>query len=224
MSSTRTAQPARRARPARPVPAGRRISPVSALVAAILLLGLVAIFANRGGGSDGVPAGVEQVRAVTVSGAALPVLEDGADPAVGTASPTVEGQDFDGNPVAIGAGGTPKLIVFLAHWCPHCQKEVPVITDWLAANGAPAGVDLVSVSTEVSADLPNYPPSEWLEREDWPVPVLVDNTDRAVKEAFGVSGFPFFVAVDATGHVVARGSGELDTDALHRLVSLARGR
>ncbi len=56
------------------------------------------------------------------------------------------------------------------------------------------------------------------------MPVLVDDTDRAVAGAFGVSGFPFFVAVDAAGNVAARGSGELDTAGLDHLVTLARGR
>ena len=220
MSSTSTAHAARRSRSARPVPSGRRMSPIPIVAAVVVLMGLVAIFASRGG-SDGVPAGIEQVRPATVSGASLPVAGDGTDLAIGMAIPAVEGQDFDGAPVSIRADGTPKLIVFLAHWCPHCQKEVPVITDWLAGSGAPEVVDLLGVSTEVSPDLPNYPPSAWLEREKWPVPVLVDNTDRLVKEAFGVSGFPFFVAVDAAGEVVARGSGELDTDALDELVRIA---
>ncbi|MDQ3782544.1 MAG: redoxin domain-containing protein, partial [Actinomycetota bacterium] len=48
------------------------------------------------------------------------------DPAVGIAAPAVVGEDFDGNTVSIDpTDGSPKAIMFLAHWCPHCQAEVP---------------------------------------------------------------------------------------------------
>jgi hypothetical protein len=83
-------------------------------------------------------------------------------------------------------------------------------------------VEILSVSTAVSPDRLNYPPSAWLEREDWAVPVLVDDADGSVAQAFGLSAFPFFVAVDAGGEVVARGSGELDREALGQLVDRAR--
>ena len=53
--------------------------------------------------------------------------------------------------------------------------------------------------------------------------MVADNSDRAVEKAFGLSGFPFFVAVDEAGNVVARGSGELEPRALDRLVAAARG-
>ena len=26
--------------------------------------------------------------------------------------------------------GSPQLIVVMAHWCPHCQAEIPRIVDW----------------------------------------------------------------------------------------------
>jgi thiol-disulfide isomerase/thioredoxin len=185
---------------------------------------VVAVVASRSGSDDGVPAGVQQVRPVSVSGPALPVLGDGADPAVGVAIPEVDGKDFAGDPVAIRSDGIPKLIVFLAHWCPHCRNEVPVIAGWLADKGTPEGIDLLSVSTAASKDRPNYPPSVWLEREDWTPPALVDDADGTVAQAFGLSAFPFFVAVDAGGDVVARGSGELDVEALERLVDRARNR
>jgi thiol-disulfide isomerase/thioredoxin len=199
----------------------RRVSLFPILFGVIVILGVVAVVVTRASGDD-VPAGVLQARPVSVSGAALPILGDGADPAVGVAIPEVDGKDFAGDPVAIRKDGTPKLIVFLAHWCSHCQVEVPIISGWISDQGAPPGVEILSVSTAVSPDRLNYPPSAWLEREDWAVPVLVDDADGSVAQAFGLSAFPFFVAVDAGGEVVARGSGELDREALGQLVDRAR--
>jgi thiol-disulfide isomerase/thioredoxin len=151
---------------------------------------------------------------VTVSGDSLPAFAEGDDPAVGLPAPTLQGEDFRGQPVAVADDGRPKAIVFLAHWCPHCQREVPVIQDWLDAEGAPQDVDLYSVATSIDPAQPNYPPDAWLEREGWTVPVLVDDADDAAATAFGLTVFPYFVFVDADGNVVARASGELTIEQL----------
>ena len=39
---------------------------------------------------------------------------------------------FDGTPVEIAPDGKAKLVVFLAHWCPHCRAEVQT-PNWPAA-------------------------------------------------------------------------------------------
>lgn len=218
MATARTRRP-----PSRPGPAARRLPVMPIALAVVVLFGILAVALSRGGGDD-VPAGVEQTRSVTISGEALARHDDGIDAALGATVPEVEGESFDGAPVAIRRDGTPKLILFLAHWCPHCQNEVPVISDWLAEKGKPEGVELISVSTQVNQDQPNYPPSSWLEREKWEVPVVADDADSSTAEAFGLSAFPFFVAVDGEGRVVARTSGELEVDALEALVTQARGR
>ncbi len=124
--------------------------------------------------------------------------------------------------MTIKADGRPKVVVFVAHWCPHCQREVPRLSEYLRDNPVPAGVEIVTVATGTTADRPNHPPSEWLERENWPGPVLADSEDAKTAEAFGLSAYPFFVAVDKDGKVVARTSGELTTDQFAELLRLAR--
>jgi thiol-disulfide isomerase/thioredoxin len=174
--------------------------------------------------ADTVPDGIEQVRAVTVSGTALPAYtgEGAADPAVNQAVPVVSGASFGGEPVTIGEPGEPQLVFFLAHWCPHCRNEVPVITEWLEDKGLPEGVRLWAVSTTASSGRPNFPPSAWLERENWPVTTMADDSDYSTFQAFGGDGLPYFVAVGADGRVVARASGELPVDELEALVAAAR--
>jgi cytochrome c biogenesis protein CcmG/thiol:disulfide interchange protein DsbE len=113
--------------------------------------------------------------------------------------------------------------MFLAHWCPHCRAEVPVITDWLESAGMPDDVDLYAVSTGVSSDAPNYPPSQWLEDENWPVTTMADDADSSVATAFGLRSYPYFVAIDANGDVVARASGELSVEQLEAMLDAARG-
>jgi hypothetical protein len=73
----------------------------------------------------------------------------------------------------------------------------------------PEGVDFYSVSTSVDAGLSNYPPSEWLKREGWTLPVVVDDTASSTAEAFGMSGTPFWVFVNSDGTVAARAAGAI---------------
>lgn len=154
----------------------------------------------------------------------LPLFEDPADDlAVGMTIPTVAGTDLQGAPLTIGAGdGKAKVILFVAHWCPHCQAEIPKLAEHFEANGLPDDVEIVGISTRVDADRPNYPPSSWLEDESWTVPTLKDSEDSLAFLTFGAGSFPYFVAVDADGKVVARTSGELPMETFDRFVDVAR--
>ncbi len=175
--------------------------------------------ARPGTGAAAAAAAEQETAAVEVAGAPLagypanptgPLTDVEADPAVGQRIPTVIGESFDGSKVQISPDdGAPKLIMFVAHWCPHCQKEVPLVKEWIDSGGVPDGVEIYSVSTSVSEQRPNYPPSEWLASEGWQPAVLLDDDTASAAQAFGLPGFPYFVLVDGEGRVVQRGSGEV---------------
>jgi thiol-disulfide isomerase/thioredoxin len=184
---------------------------------------VIAIAASRGSSGNSVAAGTEQTRPVQVTGDPLPTLTTGQDPAVGMLIPELHGASFDGTPVDVTRGGQAKLILFVAHWCPHCQREVPLLSNYLSTHPLPAGVQLVTVATATSPDQPNYPPSTWLANQHWPSPILADSSDSTAAQAFGLPGYPYFVAVDSTGHVVARTSGEITTDQFMNLAQRALG-
>jgi cytochrome c biogenesis protein CcmG/thiol:disulfide interchange protein DsbE len=190
---------------------------IGVLVAALAVLAVAVT--SGGGAADAGP----QIASVTVTGPPLaPFAGNGAtDVSIGATAPDVTAQTFDGETVDIAADGRPKVLFFLAHWCPHCRAEVPVITEWLEDRGLPTDVDLYAVSTAVDADAPNYPPSQWLEETRLPMTVVADDGDSSVAAAFGLSSFPYFVVIGADGTVVARVSGELPTTALDALVTAA---
>lgn len=210
-------------------PRSRNLLVAAAVV--VVALGLAAVaFAASGGDDDrdvatgggGTARTVQQYRAVDITGAALGEFTSTAnDRAVGKAAPQLTGHSFDGAPVHIGDDGRPKLLLFLAHWCPHCRAEVPVVRDWLAA-GNGADLDVYAISTNATDDRPNWPPSKWLADEKWPTPVLVDDPDSSAARAFGLRSFPYFVFVNADGTVALRGSGELPPDELTQLASRVR--
>lgn len=135
------------------------------------------------------------------------------DPAIGVVAPTLSGQQFDGTPIAVKPG-RPTLVVVLAHWCPHCQAEVPVLTQWEAAGGVPEGVDVIGVASGTDSAAPNYPPSQWLTDEQFPFPVMADSEESDASIALGLTGYPYFVLLDADGTVVQRASGEIDPATL----------
>jgi len=192
----------------------------------VVVLALAAILSSGGGDKkkQQVAAGVEETRPVTVTGTALPKFAPGGnDPAVGQAAPELKGQSFDGSAVEIRNDGRAKLVLFVAHWCPHCQREVPLLTDYLKSHSLPNGVDLYTVSTGVSAKSPNYPPSAWIDKVGWKAPVLADSDKQEAADAFGLSAFPYFVALDGSGKVVARTSGEISTDDFVALAQKALG-
>ena len=155
---------------------------------------------------------------VEIIGEALP-----PDESVGHVAPGFKAQpNTSAEMVEIKPGdGTVRLIGFFAHWCPHCQREVPRVAGWLNENPLPSGVEVVAVSTSVREGTPNYPPSEWFETENWPTQVLVDSEEKSIAEAYGLTGFPFWVLVDGEGTVIHRSSGELTEEQFAYLVYLA---
>lgn len=169
------------------------------------------------GQSTTAPATSDQSLTVTVNGDWLPPLSSGglhsttaSDPVVGAVAPEISGMDFDGKPFTIGADGVGKVVVFIAHWCPHCQKEVPQIVQLAEAGLVPEGVQIIAVSTAVDESRGNYPPQAWLEAEQWPFPVIQDNETLELFQAYGGTGFPFAVMLDGEHTVVGRAVGSLD--------------
>jgi len=188
------------------------------VVAGIAAFGISALAGDDETVSTGADAATQTAFAEAI-GDPLPRLEPGIDAAIGTAAPTISAQNLDGDRVTIAADGTARLLGFFAHWCPHCQEELPATSAWLAANPLPAGVEVIAVSTAVDESAPNYPPSDWFEREAWPAPVLLDSPGGDIASGFGLSAFPYWVAVDADGTVIARMTGQLNDTQLDTLVA-----
>jgi thiol-disulfide isomerase/thioredoxin len=190
-------------------------------VGAVVLVVAVGLAVALSGSSDTETDGALVFGEVTATGAPLPTFVAGeVDPAVGVEAPSLVGQGLDGGAVAVGGGGQPTLLAFLAHWCPHCQVELPVLVE-LADQGAYDGMRAVAVVTGTNSEAPNYPPSAWLEREAWTGEVLVDDEAATAATAYGLAGYPYLVVLDADGAVVARVSGEVPAEQVVALLEAA---
>lgn len=158
---------------------------------------------------------------IDVIGEPLPPLEADieADSARGLTAPTLVGLGFDGKPVRVDAAANgPTMVVFLAHWCPHCNAEVPRLIELRDTGRFPEELDIIAVATASDPQRPNFPPGEWLADEDWTWPAMMDGVDGngawTAAGAYGVSSFPFVVLLDAEGKVAARWSGESQPDEI----------
>jgi cytochrome c biogenesis protein CcmG, thiol:disulfide interchange protein DsbE len=161
---------------------------------------------------------------VEATGRVLPPLDPSAitDPAIGMTAPELVGRNFADEPVAIVDDGTPRVLVFLAHWCPVCQDEVPALVAWSKDGGDTGGVEVVAVATAIDRTRANYPPGAWLRREGWPWQTLVDDADNVAATAYALSAFPYFVAIDADGNVVERLTGRVDAAGFESILGAAR--
>lgn len=192
------------------------------IVVAAVVAGIIALASGGDDevattGSDDAPIEAFETGPVQVSGTFLPRFSN-PDAAVGTPVPGVDGISFDGEALSVGGDGAPRLYGFFAHWCPHCQAELPRVSAWLAENDLPGTVDVVAISTAVSADADNYPPSEWFDREAWPDDVIVDSDEGSIAQAFGLSAYPYWVGADADGNVAFRFTGSLSDEQLATLL------
>jgi thiol-disulfide isomerase/thioredoxin len=200
-------------------------------LAVVVVIAIVVAVAASGGGSkrdstaNGGRASSHEIGLVGVDGDALPTYTNvGSDRGIGLTVPTLSGISvLDGSKLQIKPAGKPMAIIFLAHWCPHCQLELPRLVS-AAKKGALDGIDVYAVATGTNATYPNYPPSAWLEREHWPFPALADSERTTAAAAFGLVSYPYMVFADAQGKVVGRVSGELSPADLVKVFSaLAAG-
>ncbi len=159
---------------------------------------------------------------VEVSGNALPPFAV-PDPAVGLVAPGIVATTLDGERVSVASDGSARVMGFFAHWCPHCQAELPQVVDWLAASDLPGSVEVMAVSTSVRSDGDNYPPSAWFTRTGWPNTVLLDSASGEIAAMHGLTVFPYWVAVDGDGEVVARATGQIDEAQFRHLIAAANG-
>ena len=196
---------------------------IGSIAAAIAIAAIVAVATQSS--SDDVVTGVEEFNSVEVAGNPLPEYSDSAsDTAIGMTAPILTGKGFTGNTIVTGPGA-PTLLVFLAHWCPHCQREVPLLVQWNRDGLVPSGLDVIAIATSSDPASPNFPPSEWLAREEFPPlwPVMTDSGEKTAANAMGVSGFPFFVLLDSSGKVALRISGEIEMPVLTEQINKALG-
>jgi cytochrome c biogenesis protein CcmG, thiol:disulfide interchange protein DsbE len=193
-------------------------------LAFILAAGLTSVLLVKGQqttSTTSVTKAATEIAPVTVTGAVLPDYPEdpnAPDPAVGLAVPVLTGTTLDGNSIMLPVPGKRTLIAVVAHWCPHCQREIPRLVELQRDGKIPPDLNVVLLSTFVDEPRGNYPPSAWLARENSPFPAMADNPNMDGLKALGGMGFPNLHLIGADGKIIARHSGELDPTELLQFV------
>ena len=173
-----------------------------------------------------VPGGVQpaEYQKVSATGGLLaPLPESGADTETGKSVAVLKGYDLQGRPVTIDPAGEGKatMVVFLAHWCPHCNREIPVLNKWSESGEVPNGLRVIGITTGSKADQANWPPSKWMTAMKWPFEVMADSEAQEAAAAYGVAGYPFIAFVGANGKITARTSGEVPVEQIQIFANAA---
>ena len=159
----------------------------------------------------------------TVIGQILPEYAGENDDNIvqGQEAPTFSGPNENSEIVSIEKNGNAKALLFLAHWCGFCQKEVPIVQEYIDLIGIPEGVEIIAIATSIDRSKSNYPPHDWLESEGWSE-VQIYDIDREIGTAYGINSFPYWVFLDKDLKVVARRAGNLPIDLIgQQLIFLA---
>lgn len=189
-------------------------------LAVVVAVAVIVAVASSGGDDGGsASAAAQETGAVSVEGATLPPFAGDGEPdrAVGDPLPTITGEDFEQRPVTLAPDGEPQVVMVVIHSCPHCQAEVPRIVE-LGDEGVFDGVTVTVIPTNTDENTDNYPPSSWLEREQWPFRVLLDDEQGTAASALGTTTVPYFVFVGADGAVAGRVSGETDAEQVKAVI------
>ena len=203
----------------------------------LVVVAAAAIAIGASGGSNNssstttIPAGngslgAAEFQPVAVTGSALTPLGDGQmDASRGAPGPVLKGYSLTGLPVNVNPMTYgPTMLVFLAHWCPHCNREVPRLIDWKEQGLVPDNLRVVGITTGSRNDQANWPPSEWIETMKWPFEVMADSETQQAAAAYGLDGYPFMVILDAQGNVAKRMSGEVEVADLVSIIDAAIGK
>jgi cytochrome c biogenesis protein CcmG, thiol:disulfide interchange protein DsbE len=159
---------------------------------------------------------------IEISGEKIEIAtpKTGIDSASGKFSPIIKHKLSSESPIISYPENSPTIFLFVAHWCPFCQEEIPEVVQWIEeGNIIEKGVKIVLVVTSIDPEKPNYPPDEWLFNEKWQYPVIYDDKKNLIAEHFGVSYFPSWVFTENDGMVAFTHAGKITKEELSQLVN-----
>jgi thiol-disulfide isomerase/thioredoxin len=180
---------------ARRGPRRRRMLLYAVPAVLIAVIAAVAAFASVGGRASTRARG-----AVTVRGPARTTLIPPGSPVPSFSAPALAGGRVNWSRYS----GTPAVLALWAPWCPHCQKELPVL-DSVALEFP--NVRIVSIVTAVD-QRPGPTPARFMSSHGLTFPVAMDSATGKLSRAFGLTSFPTVYYVDRRGIVRSSAVGE----------------
>jgi peroxiredoxin len=134
---------------------------------------------------------------------------------VGSQAPDFTAQTVDGGSVSLGdAGGKEAtMLVFFASWCPHCNKEAPIISDLESEYG---NLRVVMIGIDSQDDSEKV--QEFVNRYSIEGPATYD---PSLGPTYQASGYPTIYVLDSNNNIVAAHTGEAPKGVLEGWVEKA---
>jgi thiol-disulfide isomerase/thioredoxin len=148
----------------------------------IVVIAGLAVFSTTGGGGGG----------------NFTPNDEGLIP-VGEQAPGFTAQTVGGGSVSVGDGGA-TMLVFFATWCPHCQREAPVMSELESQYD---GLRMVMVGIDAEDDPEKV--RRFVKEYDIESPAVYE---PSLGSEYGVSGYPTVYVLDEDNRVVGAHSGE----------------
>lgn len=122
----------------------------------------------------------------------------------------VDSLDTGGTTLAAHMDGRPTLMTVWATWCEPCRRELPMLQDFAASHP-----DINVVTVNLGDDPASV--ESFLDEVDVSLTTLID-TEGRLTSAMKVASVPSIAMIDTEGEVVARHTGELESDTLEGLL------
>jgi thiol-disulfide isomerase/thioredoxin len=123
---------------------------------------------------------------------------------VGEKAPGFTAETVGGGSVSVEGGARATMLVFFATWCPHCQKEAPVMSELESQYD---GLRMVMVGIDGEDDPEKV--QRFVEEYDIESPAVYE---PGLGSEFGISGYPTTYVLDGDNRVVGAHSGEAPRD------------
>jgi thiol-disulfide isomerase/thioredoxin len=121
---------------------------------------------------------------------------------IGQEVPPLKGVGLDGTPFDLAAlRGKPVALYLWADWCVPCGGTPLDALNRIAATDPGLDVVTVGVQVEPSSIRP------YVEQHGWTLPVVLPNPELSSKDAWGITGVPTLILIDADGHFVGAYEG-----------------
>lgn len=181
------------------------------LIVGIVVLAVVVVVVTSGKDDKGGKSGSKDDKTATAA-------KDPGNPKalIGKAAPSLSGPDMTGSgDVSLNdMAGKPTLVVFWAHWCPHCQKELPIIQKLSKQMKGQVNFLTVSTSAQPGSGGEQYStPEKFIETVGMTMPTVTDSSGKDAR-AYGLEGFPQIYFLDSSLVVKSAMSGEKPEEVL----------
>lgn len=131
------------------------------------------------------------------------------DPEIGKAAPEISGTNIqNGKEVALSDfEGKATLVTFWAHWCPFCQKELPVIQQVYEQDKDKYNFLTVSLNEGQQPAKPEFASAQaFIKTNGMTMPTIRDESDT-IGKAWNITSYPTLYVITPDGKVAQKLTG-----------------